>query len=163
MIENIIGDKAVFAIQYSISDDHYCLPYAYGDCLIWLGGNFLGEIEGEVYLTRVGKILQSVYLMTDKLTLPEGMYELPDSEKFKVMEENWAYWFMDTEGFDSISKYVYHQNDVLYFLWELRSEVSNILKIGDSSRQLFSAKVPISIYTEVTNEFRDRLVSLNYL
>ena len=59
MIKNIIGDKEVFAIEYSISDDHFCLPYAYGECRIWLDGNWLGGIEGEVYLTRVAKIYPS--------------------------------------------------------------------------------------------------------
>jgi hypothetical protein len=165
MIGNIIGDKKVFAIEYSISDAHFCLPYAYGECRIWLGGNCMGGIEGEVYLTRVGKILQSVYLMIDKLTLPEDMYYLPDSEIFRVMEEDrldeqGTYWFMYTEGFDLMSKYVYYQNDMLYFLWQWQAKVWDDFKIGDFSGQIFSSKVPISIYMNVTNNFKEAIAEI---
>lgn len=163
MIENIIGDQITFAIQYSISELNS--PQLYGECQIWIGGNCLGGLEGGVYLTRVGKIIQSVYLMTDKLTLPEDLYELPDHEIFKIMEENrldekGTYWFMYTEGFDLMSKYVYCRNDMLYFLWQLRPARWNDFKIGDFPGQLFSAKVPISTYIQVANEFSSSLASI---
>jgi hypothetical protein len=169
MIENIIGDKAIFAIQYSISDFHSSLLYAYGECQIWLSGDCLGGIEGEVYLTRVYKILQSVYLMSDKLTLPEDIYDLPDSEIFKILEENQldekgTYWLLDTEGFDMMSKYVYYRNNILFFLWQYRLDTHtwNDIKVWGFPGQLFSAKVPIYTYIEVTNKFRDSLIMMGY-
>jgi hypothetical protein len=162
MIENIIGDKEVFAIEYSISDAHFCLPYAYGECRIWLGENCLGGIEGEVYLTRVGKILQSVYLMIDKLTLPEDMHDLPDGKIFKVMQEDRLdekgnYWFMYTEGFDLMSKYVYYRNDTLFFLWQYCPDAWDGVRAWGFPGQLFSSKVPISIYMNVTNKFKEAI------
>lgn len=163
MIENIIGDKKVFAIEYSISKPNPFPPY--GDCQIWLGGNCLGGIEGEVYLTRVSQILQSVYLILDKLVLPELIFQLSCEEIFKIMkeeqiDEKGTYWFMDTEGFDLLNKYVYYQSEMLYFIWQLNPDLWSEFKVGDFPGQLFFAKVPISTYTEVTNQFRDAVAKI---
>ena len=166
MIKNIIGDKEIFAVEYSISEDHFCLPYAYGECRIWLSGNCLGGIEGEVYLTRVADLLQSVYLMINNIALPKDMYDLPDSEIFKALEEDrldekGTYWFMYTEGFDLMSKYVYYQNDMLYFLWQLKPQSWNYSKVVDFPGQLFSSKVPISIYINITNKFKEAIAKFH--
>jgi hypothetical protein len=167
MIENIIGDKTIFAIDYSISDDHSSLRYPYGDCRIWLGGNCLGGLEGEVYLATAYELLQSIYLIADKLTLPEDLYDLPDNEIFIIMKEErldkkGTYWFMYSEGFDIMNKYVYYRNNTLFFLWQYRLDEWNGVKAWGFPGQLFSAKVPISTYIEVTNKFRDSLVAIGY-
>ncbi len=168
MIENVIGDKTLFAIDYSISDDHSSLPYPYGDCRIWLGGNCLGGFEGEVYLATVCRTLRSVYLMIDKLTLPENLYDLSYNEIFTIMKESQldekgTHWFMDCEGFDLMNNYVYYRNDTLFFLWKYCPDAWDGARAWGFPGQLFSAEVPLSTYIEVTNKFRDSLVTIGYL
>jgi hypothetical protein len=163
MVNNIIGNREVFAVQYSLLQSNSFLPY--GDCKIWLGGNYLGGIEGEVYLATVSKLLNSVCLIIEKLILPRDVFKLSASEIFRMMEEEQieevgTYWFMYTEGFDLFSKYVYYQDEMLYFLWQFNPDVWNDFKIGDFPGQIFSAKVPLSTYTEVVNQFRDNVLAL---
>lgn len=167
MIENIIGDKTLFAIDYSISDDHSSLRYPYGDCRIWLDGNCLGGFEGEVYLATVYRILRSVYLMIDKLTLPDDLYDLSGNEIFTIMkegqlDEKGTYWFMDCEGFDLISNYVYYRNNTLFFLWQYCPDAWDGVRAWGFPGQLFSAEVPISTYIEVANKFKDSIVAIGY-
>jgi hypothetical protein len=43
MLKNLIGDKKIFAIEYSIISVKRST--ALGDCLIWLQGNSLGGLD----------------------------------------------------------------------------------------------------------------------
>jgi hypothetical protein len=163
MIKKVIGDKKRFAIQYSVASNNISPPY--GDCKIWINGHSLGGIEGEIYLTRVCKILKSLCLMIDEISLPENLYDLPYDEIFRIIkeeeiDEKGTYWFMDTEGFDLIRKYVYRRQEKLHFLWQLNPDVWNEFKIGDYPGEIFLAIVPVSVYSEVVDQFEDEIVML---
>jgi hypothetical protein len=163
MIEKIIGDRKKFAVQYSMSSINISPPY--GDCRIWLNGYSLGGIEGEVYLTRVCKVLQSLCPTMDEISLPENLYSLSSNDIFRIMkeekiDEKGTYWFMNTEGFDLSSKYVYRRQENLYFLWQLNPNAWNDFKTGDYPGQIFSAVVSVSLYNEVAEQFKAELMKI---
>lgn len=163
MNEIVIGDKGTFAIEYSILMVNPSPPFGY--CKIWLGGHFMGGIEGEVYLTRICHLIESVTSIKNKLFLEEYLYNLSDAELFELMRKNkidetGKYWFMDTEGFDLFHKYIYRQNETFNFLWQLTPEVWEEFGSQGISTQLFSAQVAICMYEKVAKEFRNELMKL---
>ena len=157
MNTNLIGDKQTFGIEYSMLMVDPSPPY--GFCRIWLGGNFLGGLEGEVYLTSVFFNLKSVSSTKNSLFLEDSLYSLSETEIFDLMKkdkisEDSKYWFMYTEGFDLYNKYVYRENEILNFLWQLRLEVYEEFELQYISKQLFSSQVTIPLYEEVIEQFR---------
>jgi hypothetical protein len=163
MNANLIGNKEIFAIEYSVLTVN---PYPLGDCLLWLGGNSLGGLEGEVFLTTVCYYLEGISSIKDQLFLEEYLYNLPEAELFDLMieqkiDESGKYWFMNTEGFDLFRSCISRRNETLHFLFQLAPEVWKEFELQSLSTQLFSAQVPISIYEESVGEFRNALMKLS--
>lgn len=159
----LIGDKEIFAIEYSVLTVNPSPPY--GDCLLWLGSNFLGGLEGEAYLNVICGCLEGDLFIKDQLFLKKDLYKLSDTELFDLMKEHkldekGKYVFLYTEGFDLFRSYIYRQDETFHFLWQLDSEVWKEFEPQGVSTQLFSAQVPISIYEEVVREFRSTLMKL---
>lgn len=161
MNPDLVGDKKIFAIEYSILRVNPYRPY--GDCLIWLGGNSLGGIEGEVFLNMVCQHLEGKLSIKDLLFLEEYLYKLPDVELFDLMredklDERGTYWFLYTEGFDLFRSYIYRQDETFHFLWQLDRDVWKEFEPQGISTQLFYAQVPISVYEDVVKQFRNALM-----
>ncbi|BAY38148.1 hypothetical protein NIES2111_24930 [Nostoc sp. NIES-2111] len=161
MNENLIGDKTTFAIEYSILMVDPSPPY--GNCIIWLEGNSLGGIEGEIYLTRVCQLLEAVILIKNKLFLEEPFYNLSHTELFNLMrkdkiDETSKYWFLYTEGFDLFDNYLYRRNDNFHFLWQLTPKVWKEFEPQGIPTQLLSAQVAIGMYEKVVNQFKNALM-----
>jgi hypothetical protein len=164
MNKNLIGNQKTFGIEYSILTVNPSPPLGY--CLIWIEGNFLGGIEGEMYLTRVCRLLESIITMKNQLFIEESLYSLSDVELFNLMQKNeidetGKYWFMDTEGFDLFYSYIYRQKDTFKFIWQLIPEAWEEFRSQDIPTQLFSAQVPICIYEEVVEEFKNVIMKLS--
>ncbi len=162
MKENVIGDQRIFAIEYTVLIVNPSPPY--GDCRLWLGGNVLGGLEGEVYLNRVCKCLEGVSSIKNQLFLEENLYNLSDTELFNLMEEQkidekGTYWFMDTEGFDLFRSYVYRRDETFHFLWQL-AKVREEFELQGLTTQLFSVQIAISLYEEIIKKFRNLLMKL---
>jgi len=160
---NLVGNKNIFAIEYSVLMVNPSPPY--GDCLLWFGGNSLGGLEGEVFLTRVCSCLEGISSIKEQLFLEEYLNNLPEAELFNLMikdkiDETGKYWFMDTEGFDLFRNYIYRRNETFHFLWQLSLRVWEEFEPQGVPTQLFSAQVPISIYEEVVGKFRNALMKL---
>jgi hypothetical protein len=160
MNTNLIGDKAVFAIEYEVLSTEL-----YGSCILWLGGNCLGGLEGEVFLDIVCQRLERISVLKNQIFLASDLYTLSNTELFDLMQEDkidetGLYWFLYTEGFDLFRKYVYRQGEVLYFLWQLKQEVWPEFETQGISTQLFSFHLPISLYEEVTRQFKCALMEL---
>jgi hypothetical protein len=163
MNKNLIGNKEIFAIEYSILKVNPSPPY--GDCLIWLGGNSLGGLEGEVYLNRVCELLEGNLSIKALLFLEEHIYDLSETEIFELMldekiDEEGKYWFLYTEGFDVFNKYIYRRNETFYFLWQLAHRVWKYFEPEGVSTKLFFAPVDISVYETVVNQFKNTLREL---
>lgn len=163
MKENIIGDKRRFGIEYSILMVDPSPPY--GDCRLWIGGNFLGGIEGEVYLTRVCHLLEGILSIKNELFLEDDFYNLSDVKLFDLMQkdeidEKGKCWFMDTEGFDLFRNYVYRRDEMLHFLWQLAPQVREKYELQGFPTRLFSAQVAVSMYEEVVKQFRSVIMTL---
>lgn len=163
MNTTLIGNKEIFAIEYSVLMVNTSPPYC--DCLFWLGSNSLGGLEGEVFLTRVCSCLEGISSIKEQLFLEEYLYNLSDVELFDLMredkiDETGKYRFMDTEGFDLFRNFIYRRNETFYFLWQLSPRVWAEFEPQGVSTQLFSAQVGISVYEEVVREFRKALMKL---
>jgi hypothetical protein len=159
MNTNLVGDKNIFAIEYSVLNVNSSPPY--GDCLLWLGGNSLGGIEGEAYLNIVCDRLKGTSSIKDLLFLEKDMYNLSDVELFNLMQdETERYWFLYTEGFDLFNKYIYRRDETFHFLWQLNRTVWKEFEPQGVSTQLFSTQVAISVYEEVVKQFRNALMKL---
>lgn len=155
MIEKLVGNKDLFAIQYSMENPNKYPPLE--ECTIWLNSFVMGGLEGETYLTMVSRDLLSVCKISDKIVLPEDFRDISDKKLFDAMltekfDESGTYWFMNTEGFDSFFSYVYKRNaqdNFFHFLWQINPGWND----GTFSNQLFKASVPIIYYTQIVNEF----------
>lgn len=164
MTRNLIGDKKIFAIEYSVLMLE-STPL-YGDCLIWLGGNSLGGLEGEAYLGSVCQYLEVSSSIKEQLFLEEHLYNLSDAELFDLMweqkiDEKGTYMFLDLEGFDLFRNYIYRRDETFHFLWQLSPKVWKRFEPQGVPTQLFSAQVAITKYEEVVKEFRNALMKLH--
>ena len=89
MIQNLIGKKQIFAIEYSVISINK--ETAFGNCLIWLQGNSLGGLEGECYLNMICHWLERRMKFKELLFLKDTLYNLSDVELFKYIEEKATY------------------------------------------------------------------------
>jgi hypothetical protein len=69
MIENTIGNKKEFAIEYEIQKVNPSPPY--GSCLIWISELSLGDIENPIFLTSAFFI--SLLIKKKKISLLQSV------------------------------------------------------------------------------------------
>jgi hypothetical protein len=161
MLENLVGDKKNFAIEYSIQSVNR--ETAFGDCLIWLRGNYLGGLEGECYLNMICQWLKRCINIKEKLFMKNELYELSDVEIFNFLEEQERneekdnYYFLDTDGFDLFRNYIYRKNENFHFLWQLDKDYWQEFKPKGISTSLFTAQVDIFTYINIVYTFEEAL------
>ena len=164
MLDNLIGDTKIFAIEYSVISVRRATIF--GNCLIWLGGNSLGGLEGECYLQMICRWLASPIIIKEQLFLRDSLYGLSDEEIFYTIkrqgrtEENDIYYFLDTEGFDFFRNFVYRKNENFHFLWQLEESYWEEFKPKGVSTNLFTAHVNISAYSNVVGKFEEALLEI---
>jgi hypothetical protein len=164
MLENLVGDKKNFAIEYSIQSINR--ETAFGDCLIWLRGNSLGGLEGECFLNMICQWLVGYLEFKNHLFLSKKLSQLSEIELFEFLNKETEskirekYFFLDTEGFDWFGSFIYRKEDNFHFLWQLDRYYMKVFELKEVSTELFTATVDINTYYNVVHQFQNRLLEL---
>ena len=161
MNTNLIGNREIFGIEYlalTVSP-----PPPYGHCRIWLEGMFLGDIKETNYLTSTCSSLEGLAKYKDRFVLAAQFVSLSDIELFNLFESGETtkdYGFLYIEGYDAFNSYAYYKQNHLYFLWQLAPELKGEKHYQHLPQDLCSAKILLSIYEGVVNEFKRSLSNL---
>ncbi|WP_396332852.1 hypothetical protein [Burkholderia anthina] len=161
MITEIIGNKELFAVEFSIEKKVSGLSY--GLCLIWIAGEFIGNPDDRVYLSRVRTNLIAIkenFAHADSIpAVPNSPADLLAMATGEGLENSGKHFFFDTDGFDNFVKLFFQQGDTTTFYWCLHPALANVPKYSSYSHKVHSAKIPTSAINSVVDEFCSRIES----
>lgn len=161
----VIGDKAVFAIEYKV---RIIKPYLMGSFQLWISNSYIGDFEEDVMLHGSAGGLT---LLLDESRVGDSYPELnadnipanrimTSEEKFSFLSDDddahENYMFSVDESTDDFAVFAYRTGEDMNFLWYLYDDPSvrrlpkNLKKYP---REMFLKKAPFDIVKQVVEEF----------
>jgi hypothetical protein len=128
VMQGLVGEKAVFAVEYVIYRAKYSYQHFSEYTRLWLGGQYLGHFDEPEILGMLGRLEQYLEQISQKL-IPEGAfdYEKPKQifrllEKDSWREQHYDNRICDLPAYAYFNSYAVRHQDEYIFIWQLRRE-----------------------------------------
>ncbi len=157
-----IGDKAVFAVEYKVSD---IKPYLMGYFRLWVSNCYIGDFEEEVMLGTSACCLTSLldesrvtnsYPELNADNMPASRVMTPE-EKFSFLSDDDDahdnYMFNVAEATDDFAVFAYRTGEDMDFLWKIHYPRRLPKNLKKYPREMILKKVPFDIVKQVVEEF----------
>lgn len=158
-MEKIIGDKALFAIEFDVSDEVQFMGYA----KIWLNGNFLGApkdlIYFESYLFNLLDQFCNSKMLEDKFNHNSTLkiYEALNRFTFDKYDEQYnasMYLCSGATFTDDFYVFSYLKSNVINILWKLR-DVPNFNDLKVLGDKLFHFEMDQIQFCRLTSKYKE--------
>ena len=157
----VIGDKANFAVEYSVNKIE---PYLLGHICIWLNNNFIGYSPEEVMLDcSLGSLIELISEDRQSRLLQAKLPALSDEKLFELLVNDDGdirdnSMFNIDESTDDFIIHLYRSGNRIKFLWRLCEQPCR--DITNYPRTLLSAEIEISYLEQVISKFDEEINQL---